>query len=118
MKARLPKGMGGGPQNMQGMIRQAQKMQEDIAALQEELDAREYSVSAGGGAVTVTITGKMEIKTIEIKPEVVDPEDIETLSDILVAAVNEAIKKVSDTNNEEMSKITGSMNIPGIPGMF
>ena len=118
MKARLPKGMGGGPQNMQGMIRQAQKMQEDIAALQEELDAREYSVSAGGGAVTVTITGKMEIKTIEIKPEVVDPEDIETLSDILVAAVNEAIKKVSDTNNEEISKITGSMNIPGIPGMF
>lgn len=118
MKARLPKGMGGGPQNMQGMIRQAQKMQEDIAALQEELDAREYSVSAGGGAVTVTITGKMEVKTIEIKPEVVDPEDIETLSDILVAAVNEAIKKVSDTNNEEMSKITGSMNIPGIPGMF
>ena len=118
MKARLPKGMGGGPQNMQGMIRQAQKMQEDIAALQEELDVREYSVSAGGGAVTVKITGKLEVKSIEIQPDVVDPEEIEELSDILVAAVNEAIKKVNDTNNEEMSKITGSMNIPGIPGMF
>ena len=118
MKARLPKGMGGGPQNMQGMIRQAQKMQEDIAALQEDLDAREYDVSAGGGVVSVKINGKLEIKTIDIQPEIVDPDDIETLSDILVAAVNEAIKKVNDTNNEEMSKITGSMSIPGMPGMF
>ena len=118
MKARLPKGMGGGPQNMQGMIRQAQKMQEDMANLQEDLDAREYDISAGGGVVTVKINGKLEVKTIDIKPEVVDPDDIETLSDILVAAVNEAIKKVTDTNNEEMSKITGNMNIPGIPGMF
>ncbi|MBE6561061.1 MAG: YbaB/EbfC family nucleoid-associated protein [Ruminococcaceae bacterium] len=118
MKARLPKGMGGGPQNMQGMIRQAQKMQEDIAALQEDLDAREYDISAGGGVVKVKINGKLEVKTIEIQPEIVDPDDIETLSDILVAAVNEAIKKVNDTNNEEMSKITGNMNIPGIPGMF
>ena len=118
MKARLPKGMGGGPQNMQGMIRQAQKMQEDMAALQEDLDAREYDISAGGGVVKVKINGKLEVKTIEIQPEIVDPDDIETLSDILVAAVNEAIKKVNDTNNEEMSKITGNMNIPGIPGMF
>jgi len=114
MKARLPKGMGGGPQNMQGMLRQAQKMQEDIAVLQEELDSREYDVSAGGGAVTLRITGKLEVKTIDIQPEIVDPDDIETLSDILVAAVNEAIKKVNDTNNEEMSKITGSMSIPGM----
>ena len=118
MKARLPKGMGGGPQNMQGMIRQAQKMQEDMAALQEELDGREYEVSAGGGVVTVKITGKMEIRSIDIKPEIVDPDDIETLSDILVAGVNEAIKKVNETNSEEMAKITGSMNIPGMPGLF
>ncbi len=118
MKARLPKGMGGGPQNMQGMIRQAQKMQEDMAALQEELDGREYEVSAGGGVVTVKITGKMEIRSIDIKPEIVDPDDIETLSDILVAGVNEAIKKVNETNSEEMSKVTGSMNIPGMPGLF
>jgi len=118
MKARLPKGMGGGPQNMQGMLRQAQKMQEDMAALQEDLDAREYEVSAGGGAVTVKITGKLEIKSIDIQPEVVDPDDIETLSDILVAGVNEAIKKVNETNSEEMSKITGSMSLPGVPGLF
>ncbi len=118
MKARLPKGMGGGPQNMQGMIRQAQKMQEDIAALQEELDAREYTVSAGGGMVSVTITGKHEIRSIDIKPDIVDPDDIETLSDVLVAAVNEAIRKVDETNSEEMSKITGAMGLPGMPGLF
>lgn len=118
MKARLPKGMGGGPQNMQGMLRQAQKMQEDMAALQEDLDNREYDVSAGGGVVHVKITGKLEIKSIDIEPEIVDPDDIETLSDILVAAVNEAIKKVNETNSEEMSKVTGALNLPGMPGMF
>ena len=118
MKARLPKGMGGGPQNMQAMLRQAQKMQEEMEAKQAELDAREYDVSAGGGVVSVKITGKLEVKSIDIKPEIVDPDDIETLSDILVAAVNEAIKKVNETNNEEMSKVTGSLNIPGLPGMF
>ena len=115
MKARLPQGMGGGPQNMQAMLRQAQKMQEDMAALQEELDAREYDVSAGGGVVNVKINGKKEILAIDIKPEIVDPDDIETLSDILVAAVNEAIKRVEDTNSAEMSKVTGSI---GLPGMF
>ena len=102
---------------MQAMLRQAQKMQEDMAALQEELDAREYDISAGGGVVGVKINGKKEILSIDIKPEVVDPDDIETLSDILVAAVNEAIKRVDDTNSEEMSKITGSMGM-GLPGMF
>ena len=116
MKANIPKGMGGGPQNMNAMIRQAQKMQEDMAALQEELDAREYDISAGGGVVGVKINGKKEILSISLAPEVVDPDDIETLEDILVAAVNEAIKRVEDTNSEEMSKITG--NIPGMPGMF
>lgn len=115
MKANLPKGMGGGPQNMNAMIRQAQKMQEDMAALQEDLDAREYEISAGGGMVGVKINGKREVLSIDIKPEVVDPDDIETLSDILVAAVNEAIKRVDDTNNEEMSKVTGNV---GFPGMF
>ncbi|MDD6094137.1 MAG: YbaB/EbfC family nucleoid-associated protein [Clostridia bacterium] len=120
MKARLPEGRGGGPGNMQSMLKQAQKMQEDMAALQEDLDAREYDVAAGGGAVKVKITGKLEIKNIEIDPEVVDPDDVETLQDILTAAVNEAIKTVSDTNNEEMGKITGSLNMGGmgLPGMF
>ena len=114
MKANIPKGMGGGPQNMQAMIRQAQKMQEDMAAKQAELDAREYSVSAGGGVVNVKINGKREILAIDLEPEIVDPDDIETLSDILVAAVNEAIKRVDDTNNEELGKITGAMNMPGL----
>ena len=114
MRANIPKGMGGGPQNMNAMIRQAQKMQEDMEALQAELDEREYDISAGGGVVNVKISGKKEILAIDIKPEIVDPDDIETLSDILVAAVNEAIKRVEDTNNEEMSKVTGGMSMPGL----
>ena len=118
MRANIPKGMGGGPQNMNAMLKQAQKMQEDMAALQEDLDAREYDISAGGGVVGVKINGKKEILSIDIQPEIVDPDDIETLSDILVAAVNEAIKRVDDTNNAEMSKITGSFGMPGMPGLF
>ena len=114
MKANLPKGMGGGPQNMNAMIRQAQKMQVDMAALQADLDGREYDISAGGGVVGVKINGKKEILSIDIKPEIVDPDDIETLSDILVAAVNEAIKRVEDTNTAEMEKITGSAGLPGL----
>ena len=114
MRANLPKGMGGGAQNMQSMIRQAQKMQEDMAAKQEELDAREYEIKAGGGVVAVKINGKKEVLSIEIDPVVVDPDDVETLQDILVAGVNEAIKRVEDTNAKEMEKITGSMNMPGL----
>ena len=107
--------MGGGPQNMNAMIKQAQKMQEDMAALQEDLDAREYDVKAGGGMVEVKINGKREVLAVSIKPEIVDPDDVETLEDIIVAAVNEAIKTVDSTNEAEMSKITGSF---GLPGMF
>ena len=114
MRANIPKGMGGGPQNMNAMIRQAQKMQEDMEALQAELDEREYDISAGGGAVNVKINGKREIISIGIKPEIVDPDDIEMLSDILVAAVNEAIKRVDETNNSEMSKLTGNVGLPGL----
>ena len=114
MRANIPKGMGGGPQNMQAMLRQAQKMQEDMAALQEELDSREYEIKAGGGVVSVKINGQKEILSIDIQPEIVDPDDVETLSDILVAAVNEAIKRVETTNNEEMGKITKGMNMPGM----
>ena len=109
MRANIPKGMGGGPQNMQAMLRQAQKMQEDMAALQEELDAREYEVKAGGGMVAVKINGQKEILSIDIQPEIVDPDDIETLSDVIVAAVNEAIKTVETDAANEMSKITGGM---------
>ncbi len=99
---------------MNAMLRQAQKMQEDMETLQAELDEREYDISAGGGVVGVKINGKKEILSIDIKPEIVDPDDIETLSDILVAAVNEAIKRVDDTNSTEMSKITGNMGMPGL----
>ena len=114
MRANLPKGVGGGQQNMQAMIRQAQKMQEDMAEKQAELDAREYEVQAGGGMVTVKISGTKEILGLDIKPEIVDPDDIETLTDILIAGINEAIKRVETTNAAEMEKITGSMNMPGL----
>ena len=114
MKARLPRGMGGGPQNMNAMIKQAQKMQADMEALQEDLDSREYEIAVGGGVVGVKINGKKEILSIDIKPEIVDPEDIETLQDTLVAAVNQAIKKVEETNSAEMQKITGDINVPGL----
>jgi DNA-binding YbaB/EbfC family protein len=118
MKVRLPKGMGGGPQDMNAMVRQAQKMQDEMAELQEELEAREYEVSAGGGVVTVKINGKKEVKSIDIKPEIVDPDDIETLSDVLVAGINEAIKTVEEANSEAMNKVTGGLSIPGMPGGF
>lgn len=117
MRANYPKGMGGAG-NMSAMLQQAQKMQEDMAALQEELDNREYEISAGGGAVNVKISGKKQILSLDIAPEIVDPDDIETLSDILIAAVNEAIKRVDDTNTGEMSKITGALGMPGMPGLF
>lgn len=114
MKARLPKGMGGGPQNMNAMIRQAQKMQEDMKVKQEELEQMEFSATSGGGMVSVTMSGKRELKNIELKPEVVDPEDIEMLQDLIAAAVNEALRNVEETTNAEMEKITGPMSIPGM----
>ena len=117
MKVRLPKGVGGGPQNMDAMMRQVQKMQADMEALQADLDTREYEIKAGGGVVTVKINGKKEILSVKIVPEVIDPDDAETLEDLVVAAVNEAIKRVEDTNSAEMSKITGSMGM-GMPGLF
>lgn len=115
MKVRIPKGMGG-PSDMNALMRQAQKMQEDMQTKQALLEEREYEITAGGGVVNVKINGKKEILSISLEPEIIDPDDKETLEDILVAAVNEAIKRVEDTNSEEMSKITGS--IPGMPGMF
>ena len=114
MKVRLPKGMGGGPSDMNGMFRQAQKMQEELQQKQAELEEREYTVSAGGGMVSVRINGRREILGIRIDPEIVDPDDIETLSDILVAGVNEAIKKVDSVSSEEMEKLTGGLGIPGL----
>lgn len=99
---------------MQSMLKQAQKMQEDMAAKQEELEAQEYDISAGGGVVNVKINGKKEILSVKIDPEVIDPDDAETLEDLIVAAVNEAIKKVETVSAEEMQKITGAMGMPGL----
>ena len=114
MRANIPRGMGGGPQNMNAMIKQAQKMQEDIEALQADLDEREYDISAGGGVVGVKINGKREILSIDIQPEIVDPDDIEMLQDLVISAVNEALRKVDDMQSSQMGKLTGGMNIPGL----
>ncbi len=114
MKARLPKGMGGGPQNMQAMLKQAQQMQESIEKKKAELEDKEYVVTSGGGMVEVTVTGKHEIKAIGINPEVVDPEDVEMLEDMLMAALNEAMRKIDDDEETELAAVTGGLNIPGL----
>lgn len=105
-------GFGGGA-NMQQLMRQAQKLQEQMTKAQEELDVREYSAQAGGGMVTVTVSGKRELKSLTIKPECVDPEDVEMLQDMILAAVNEALRTAEETRNTEMSKLA-----PGMGGMF
>lgn len=113
MKARIPK-TSGGAQNMNQMIRQAQKMQDQITELQEDIESREFTATAGGGAVEVTLSGKKEIKTLNLKPEVVDPEDIEMLQDLIISAINEAVNTIETTTENEMSKITGGVSIPGM----
>ena len=118
MKARLPQGYGSGPSNPQAMMRQIQKMQEQMAQKQAELEATEYTATAGGGAVEVTMNGKRELTALVLKPEVVDPEDVEMLQDLVIAAVNEVIRKVDSTSEAEMGKITGNLNVPGMPGLF
>ena len=94
MRANIPKGMGGGPSNMQGMMRQVQKMQEEMAEKQAELEAREFEIKAGGGAVTIKMTGKKEVIALDISEDLVDPDDIEMLSDMIMAAVNEALAEL------------------------
>lgn len=112
MKAILPNQ----GQSMNQMLKQAQKMQEDMANKQAELESAEYDISAGGGMVKIKISGTKEILSLEIAPEIVDPDDVETLSDILTAGINEAIRRVEDTTRREMEKITAGM--PSIPGLF
>lgn len=115
MKARLPQGFGGGGMgNIQQLARQAQKLQEDMDALTKELEEKEYTATSGGGAVTVTVTGKMELKAIDMKPEVVDPEDVEMLSDMIMAAANEALRAASTEKSEKMEKLSGGLNVPGL----
>jgi nucleoid-associated protein EbfC len=103
--------MGG---NMNKMMKQVQKMQQDMMKLQEELAERNVESTAGGGAVKVIANGKNEIISIEIKPEAVDPEDVEMLQDLITAAVNEALRKAQDMISQEMGKITGGLKIPGL----
>ena len=114
MKARLPKQNMGGAQNMNAMIRQAQKMQDQITTLQEDIENREFSATSGGGAVSVVVTGKKIIKSLTINKEVVDPEDVEMLQDLVISAINEAVNQVESTTETEMSKITGGVSLPGL----
>lgn len=113
MKAHLPQGYGGGQQNLQQIARQAQKLQEDMDAAKAQLDEKEYSATAGGNAVSVTVTGKMELKSIELKPEVVDPEDVDMLSDLIIAAANEALRSAAADRDATMEKLSGGLNVPG-----
>ncbi len=113
MKSRLPKGMGGAS-NMNSMIKQAQKMQDEITALQTDIEAREFSATAGGGVVEVTVTGAKNIKSLTIKPEAVDPDDVEMLQDLVVSAINEAMNEVEKVTEDEMNQITGGVALPGL----
>ena len=113
MKARLPQGYGGGgAANLQQLARQAQKMQEEMDAATTELEAKEYTATSGGSAVSVTVTGSMEVKSIDIKPEVVDPEDVEMLKYLIMAAVNEALRTAADEKSQTMERISGGFNMP------
>ncbi len=116
MKANVPKtGIGA---NQAGMMKQIQKMQEDMEAKQKEVQEAEFSASAGGGAVSVSVKGTHEVSSIHIQPDVVDPEDVEMLEDLLTAALNEANRKAADAMENAMGSVTGGMSIPGMPGLF
>lgn len=113
-KHRMPPMGGMGMGNMNNMIKQAQKMQQDMLKMQEEMETAEFEATSGGGAVTVTATGKKEITSIKLKPEVVDPDDVEMLEDLILVAVNDVLKKVDGASSEKLGKLTGGMNIPGL----
>ena len=112
MKARIPN-----QPSRNDMMQKIQKMQEEMNSAQEEVENSEFSASSGGGAVEVTVSGKHEILSVKIKPEVVDPEDVEMLEDLLTASLNEAIRKANDAMETRMNGLTGGLNIPGIGGL-
>ena len=114
MRARLPQGMGGGAQNMNGMIKQAQKMQAQITSIQEDIENREFKTTAGGGAVEVVMSGRKEIKSLTIKPEVVDKDDIEMLQDLVISTFNDAVHQIEETSEKEMGAVTGGVSFPGL----
>ena len=106
----MPMGMGG--KNQMQMMKQAQKMQQDLLKMQEEMESREYEATAGGGVITAVVSGKRELVRVNIDPEAVDPDDVEMLQDLVLAAVNEVLRKVEETSSAEMGKITGGLNLP------
>lgn len=108
----FPGGFGGG--NMNNLMKQAQAMQKKMQDMQKEIESAEFEASAGGGAVTVRVSGKKEILGINIKKEVVDPDDVEMLEDLVLSAVNEALRKADEETESKMGKLTGGMNIPGL----
>ena len=100
--------------NMNALLKQAQQMQQKMATLQKELDTREMDFSSGGGMIKIKINGKQTISEIKIDPECVDPADVETLEELVMTAVNQAIKESQDMVSKAMSKVTGGLNIPGM----
>ena len=114
MKARLPQGMGGGAQNMQNMIKQAQKMQAEITNVQEEIENETFTATTGGGVVEITMNGRKQVQSLTIKPEVVDKDDVETLQDLIISAVNECVKQIEDTSEAKMGAVTGGVSFPGL----
>ena len=111
----MPKGFGGPPgMNMQGLMKQAQKMQKQMAEMQEQLASKTLEVSSGGGAIKVTVNGEKQLTGLIISPEVVDPDDVEMLQDLVISAVNEAFRQMEESVAGQMSKITGGMNLPGL----
>ncbi|MGI6674547.1 MAG: YbaB/EbfC family nucleoid-associated protein [Limnochordia bacterium] len=101
--------------NMQKMMRQMQKMQEDLARVQAELENMTVEGTAGGGVVTVVVNGHQVVQEVKIQPEAVDPEDVEMLEDLILAAVNDGLRKSRDLSASEIEKVTGKLNIPGLP---
>ncbi|WP_313342472.1 YbaB/EbfC family nucleoid-associated protein [Sedimentibacter sp.] len=110
---RMPMGMSGGG-NMNNMMKQVQKMQKQMEDMQKELEQKEVEATSGGGAVMVKVTGKKDLLQVKIDPEVVDKDDVEMLEDMIVAAVNEAFRKADEMMENEMKKVTGGVNIPGL----
>ena len=110
----MPKGYGGGMPNMNNLMKQAKNMQKKMEEMQEELEKRQLEVTSGGGAVKVVISGKKEIAEIVLNPDVVDPDDVEMLQDLVVAAVNETLRQVDEATSAEMGEISGGMSLPGM----
>ena len=111
----MPKGFAGPPgMNMQGLMKQAQKMQKQMAEMQEALAAKTLDITSGGGAVKVVVSGEKQLTELVISPEVVDPDDVEMLQDLVMSAVNEALRQMDEMVSSQMSKITGGMNMPGL----